>query len=227
LISEELRYKYFEWVFYNLCPKKVQSHRRYFSKESRGFGEDAMHGMWWKIFHEFEPRRTLEIGVYRGQTISLWALIAQIREHPIDVWGVSPLNDSGDEVSDYVSIDYEQDIKANHAEFQLGEPNLVKGLSTELTVKEFVSENTWDVVYLDGSHDLEVVRQDLKLVSNSLKKGGLLVLDDASLYSNFEPPKYAFAGHPGPSTVAIELNQSDIFKPYGSCGHNRLFLKVT
>jgi hypothetical protein len=82
------------------------------------------------------------------------------------------------------------------------------------------------MIYLDGSHDLEVVKQDLELASIALKKGGLLILDDASLYSNFNPPKYAFAGHPGPSTVASELNQSEVFEAYGSCGHNRIFRKV-
>lgn len=226
LDSEELRYKYFEWVFLFLTPKRVQNHRLFFSKSARGFGEDAMHGMWWLLFKEFQPGRVLEIGVYRGQTISLWSMLAQIKKYSIEIWGVSPLSDAGDEVSKYPSINYEEDINSNHLQFSLPKPNLIKGFSTEPEVIKFVSENSWDIAYLDGSHDVNVVRKDVQSVATSLKIGGLLILDDASLYSMYTPPKHAFAGHPGPSTVAIELLESENFEEIGSCGHNRIYLRV-
>ena len=58
-------------IFYHL-PFSIINHRVYFSKEFRGFGEEAFHSMWYLLLSEFKPKNCLEIGVYRGQIISLW-----------------------------------------------------------------------------------------------------------------------------------------------------------
>src|SRR3990170_7536682 len=68
-----------------ILPSEVREHRKYFRQEQRGFGEDAFHAMWWLLLREFRPQLCLEIGVYRGQVISLWALISQILHYPCEV----------------------------------------------------------------------------------------------------------------------------------------------
>src|SRR5271170_7558190 len=58
-------------------PESLREHRKYFTQQGRGFGEDAFHTMWYLLFREFQPADFLEIGVFRGQTISLAALLAR------------------------------------------------------------------------------------------------------------------------------------------------------
>ena len=78
-------YRFMNYLFNFGLSQEVKAHRSYFSKESRGFGEDALHAMWWLLFKEFNPKSCLEIGVYRGQVISLWALLAKINYHEINI----------------------------------------------------------------------------------------------------------------------------------------------
>ena len=81
------------------CPGALREHRAYFKQAGRGFGEDAFHAMWWLILKEFRPTQLLEIGVYRGQTISLWALIGRLLSLDVEVSGISPFCAAGDSVS--------------------------------------------------------------------------------------------------------------------------------
>src|SRR5437763_8062454 len=77
---------YFECLryFYQELPEELRAHRRYFQdpKNRRGFGENPFHVMWFLLFKEFRPSNFLEIGVFRGQTISLAALCAQLSNLP-------------------------------------------------------------------------------------------------------------------------------------------------
>lgn len=225
--SERKRYEYFVWYFKNHLKDDYVQHRHYFKLENRGFGEDAFHAMWVKLFESFSIQFALEIGVYRGQTISLWNLISSGSKTlgPTEYWGLSPLNSSGDDVSQYIKIDYESDIRQSFAVFKLGEPKIFKALSTDIEAKEFVLGKLWDLVYVDGSHDQDIVENDVMLALNSLKAGGLLVMDDSSLYSSFNPPVFAFKGHPGPSMVAKFLESKNDFQLLGTCGHNRIYKK--
>ena len=186
-----------------------------------------MHAMWWKIFHEFGPTTMLEIGVYRGQTISLWSLIGNIeRKTGFEIWGLTPLINAGDSVSSYDLFDYRSDIETNHKKFNLRSPNLFEAFSNQKEGIEFVSQKVWDMIYIDGSHELEIVRQDVVLAANNLKRGGILVMDDASLYSAYNPSSISFAGHPGPSIAATEIENSREFSLIGTCGHNRIYMKT-
>src|SRR5437868_2391149 len=60
----------------------LASHRKYIEVNRLGFGDPAFHSMWRLILGEaaarFATARALEIGVYKGQVISLWALLARI-----------------------------------------------------------------------------------------------------------------------------------------------------
>jgi hypothetical protein len=224
--DENLRYDFFRCSYVGQIPSYVRRHRRYFSKSGRGFGEDAMHAMWWKILVDFQPTTMLEIGVYRGQTISLWSLIGKQEDFAkLEIWGLSPLVGAGDSVSAYGQIDYRNDIEENFKVFDLTSPNLFQAYSNETKGVEFISSKVWDLIYIDGSHDLDIVRQDVSIAAANLRKGGILVMDDASLYSEYRPPKSSFAGHPGPSIVAIEIESGEEFSLVGTCSHNRIYMK--
>jgi len=79
---------------------------------------------------------------------------------------------------------------------------------------------------MDGSHDYEIVLADYQLCREYLKVGGILVLDDASLGTSYNPSRFAFAGHPGPSRVARAYAEKEM-KLLGIIGHNNVFQKVS
>lgn len=219
-------YNYYHHYFWNIAPSWLRDHRDYFKNDFRGFGEDAFHAMWYNIFKEFMPKNALEIGIYRGQIISLWGLISENLKTNTDINGISPFSPAGDDVSIYLkNIEYYDDVVKNCALFNKQPPSLHRGYSTDSVMIELIKSRPWDLIYIDGNHDYEIVKQDFEVCSQSLIKNGLIVLDDSSLYTEFIPPAYSTAGHPGPSKLAQEIDRS-IFVEILAVGHNRVFKKI-
>ena len=224
-------YKYFLFHFYKYSSKKISKHRYYFSQKKRGYGEDAFHSMWSYLFYKFQPISILEIGVYRGQTLSLFKILSEQLGLKSEVFGISPLDSSADEFSSYVNIDYESDINLNFKKFNLQKPKIIKSLSASQESREFIKSKEWDLIYVDGSHDYEDVVRDVKISINNLKSGGFLVLDDSSLFTEFDPElnvKFkvkSFKGHEGPSTVFQEMLKRKDCTLFLGVGHNNVFLK--
>ena len=224
--SRNAKYKYFHHYFWNIAPEWLRKHRKYFSQNQRGFGEDAFHAMWYFIFNEFKPKNILEIGIYRGQTLSLFALLSKKFNINTNIHGISPFASVGDSVSKYLeNIDYYSDVKKNFAYFNLKPPFFHKGLSTAKAMINLIQSQKWDLIYIDGNHDYEIVKHDFTVCSKQLNRGGLIVLDDASLYTDYKPSLYSTAGHPGPSKVALEID-SNLFDEILAVGHNRVFRKI-
>jgi hypothetical protein len=212
----------FRYFHFNL-PAELRTHRRYFETNRRGFGEDVFHVMWYLIFRAFKPRNFLEIGVYRGQVLSLASLLQRSMGHQGEVVGISPFESIGDSVSTYQKrIEYLADTRANFAHFSLPEPTLLKAFSTDAAAVRLITSRQWDCIYIDGNHDYKIVKADWDVCSGSIKTGGLIVLDDASLGTAFDPPIFATKGHPGPSQVAKEIYPGD-FREILQVGHNRVF----
>jgi hypothetical protein len=212
--------------FNQQLPAEVREHRAYFCEERRGFNEDAMHVMWFLLFREFKPENFLEIGVYRGQTISLAALLSKLNGVACHVQGISPFTAAGDKVSKYrTDLDYLQDTLRHFEHFGLPRPDLLKAFSTAPEAVALIRATPWEMVYIDGNHDYEVARQDWESCSQSVKPGGIIVLDDASLATAYRPPLFATAGHPGPSRLAREID-SRAFREILRVGHNRVFQRI-
>src|SRR5262245_57495914 len=73
----------------------LRHHRDWVEKYNWGFGDRAFHYMWYllttqEIFSKANPTM-LEIGVYKGQIISLWALIAANQGATPHIYAISPL----------------------------------------------------------------------------------------------------------------------------------------
>jgi cephalosporin hydroxylase len=218
-------YAYMHHFYLYHAPAELRRHREFFSRERRGFGEDALHAMWWLLLNEHRPKECLEIGVYRGQVISLWALIARLAGFACNVHGVSPFSAVNDDVSRYDgTIDYLRDVNQFFDHFGLARPTLVRALSTDESAVEFISSRRWDLIYIDGGHDFDTVLADYRLCSATLADGGLMVMDDSSLYSDYRAPLFAFAGHPGPSRVCRDYASNELTF-LGSVGHNNVFTK--
>ncbi|MDE3186438.1 MAG: class I SAM-dependent methyltransferase [Acidobacteriota bacterium] len=211
--------------FHARLPSRLVQHRAYFTQNRRGFGEDAFHVMWFLLYEEFGFNDFLEIGIYRGQVLSLVSLLQTASGHPQPVCGISPFSAAGDSVSRYLEeVDYLADTLANFRSFGLPQPELIKAYSTDPVAQEKIASRTWDCIYIDGCHDYEVAAIDWANCSRAVKPGGLIVLDDSGLTTRYVPPRFAFAGHPGPSRVAAEVDR-ELFDEILQVGHNRVFQK--
>lgn len=212
--------------FHQKFATELRAHREYFRqprRNPRGFGEDAFHVMWSALFRELKPASYLEIGVFRGQTISLAALLGRLQDQPCEVGGISPFSPAGDSVSKYaVGLDYYADTIANFDHFGLPHPRLFRGFSTDAGAVAFIRARAWDVIYIDGNHDYEIALADWRVCSESVRLGGIVVLDDSGLTTNYRPPPFATGGHPGPSLVAQEIDRAR-FEEVLQVGHNRVF----
>lgn len=223
---------YFECLryFHQQLPNELRLHRAYFhnvASNRRGFGENPFHVMWFLLFREFKPSSFLEIGVFRGQTISLAALSARILGSPCEIHGISPFSSVGDSVSRYRGdIDYYQDTLINFDYFRLPHPRLLRAYSTDSAAVDLIRSKEWDMIYIDGNHEYEVATKDWEICSTHAKAGGFIVLDDAALTTSFQPPAYAATrGHPGPSRLAQEIDRGK-FRELLQVGHNRVFQKL-
>ena len=213
--------------FHRALPEALQVHRAYFLIDFRGFGEDAFHSMWWRLFRRFKPTSFLEIGVYRGQVISIIALLAKLDATRCEVTGISPFSASGDSVSIYRSdLNYLEDTLTHFKHFGLPEPTLVNAYSTDPEALATIASRTWDMIYIDGNHDYDVAVRDWEACSKAVKPGGLVILDDSGLSTCYHPPAFATGGHPGPSRLASEIHPEH-FREILQVGHNRVFQKLT
>lgn len=210
--------------FFQRCaPEFLREHRAYFSRERRGFGEDAFHVMWWMLSLRITLLHFLEIGVYRGQVLSLASLLVGEKVKDGILCGISPFEAAGDSVSKYPhSLDYLSDTRENFKHFGLAEPVLIREYSTDPIAVRTIRSRQWDCIYIDGSHDYPVVEADWQHCSEAIRPGGLIVLDDSALATSYRPPPFATKGHPGPSEVAESIDRSQ-FQEILQVGHNRVF----
>lgn len=212
-------YDYFDNHFENILGDALKRHRSYFSS-GRGFGEDAFHSMWYQIFKEYRPKEILEIGVFRGQTLSLFSMLGRLFEIDSNIFGISPLVSGNDEVSNYpVEIDYAKDIESHFKFFKLPEAKILKAYSTDKAAIQLIESKKWDLIYIDGSHDYDVVKNDYEVCKRSLAPNGIIVFDDSSLYYDFDK---SFKGHPGPSKLVKEVVSNEMEFLIG-VGHNNVF----
>ena len=214
--------------FHGVMPPEFRRHREYFRTgrgHPRGFGEDAFHALWYLLLEEFRPRNFLEIGVFRGQVISLVALWSQLARQECEVYGISPFSPAGDSVSKYPDLDYYSDTLANFDHFELPHPRLLRAYSTDPEAVALIGSKPWELIYIDGNHEYEIVRKDWELCSRHLKPGGIIVLDDSGLATTFKPPLFASKGHPGPSSIAQEIDPKH-FRELLQVGHNRAFQRT-
>lgn len=223
-------YAEFELLYESKIPRVVRRHREFFKKDNRGFGEDVFHAMWLSVFIEFKPLTCLEIGVYRGQVLSLWGLLSKSLGLKAEIYGLSPFEPIGDSVGTYPGgLDYQKDVESNLRRFRVCNVHLVRSLSDTNYGRQFILSQNWDLVYVDGSHDYMAVRSDCDAGITALRSGGLLVMDDAALYVDYIPKMGSFAGHPGPSEVAVEMISGSLAKGQlhflGNVGHNLVFQK--
>lgn len=226
--SGAVPYGALESVYRFKLPKRLKSIRSYFRTQGKGFGEDALFSMWWLLLRELRPKKMLEIGVFRGQVLAFWAAWDQENGGRSRIYGLSPFSNAGDKVSTYEDLDYLADVDSTFRALQLPMFTPLTYYSTEAAAREVLRDEfgEFDLVYVDGSHDYDVVLSDIDLSHSLLRKSGVMVLDDAALNISSNLPPYAFGGHPGPSLAASQLMTSQKWRFLAACGHNVIFSRA-
>ena len=235
--------------FYNKTDEipYLKTHRDYIEKFNYGYGNRPLHFMW-KLLIDQMPKKFkfLEIGVFKGQIISLVQLISEKEGKKPYIWGITPLTAVGDKYSEHPDINYVKAIKKVYRDFGLNFKNtkLIKGFSQDRKVVEKARQQApFDIIFIDGCHEYEAVVNDLINYSDLVRKGGFMVIDDASNY--VKTPKYVnpsrgklkralgigkvamFSGFYEVSNAIRDILDKDTrFIHLFACGHDRVWLKV-
>lgn len=207
------------------------SHRKHIQENNLGYGEDPFHIVWREVVKN-QPNyfNFLEIGVYKGQVLSLIKLLSKEYNKTVDMLGVSPLDGLGDKYSKYDKINYRVIIENLFSHFNLDfnfNKEFIQGNSVDETVKSQIkNRGSFDVVYIDGCHDYECVISDIKLMKEITKKGSLIIMDDASCNKKIDRVG-AHKGHPDVCrAISEEIESSNLFEEIICVGHNRVFKRI-
>lgn len=228
----------------------LAAHRRHIETHQLGFGDPAFHTLWRLLLaaaHErFGTVDALEIGVFKGQVVSLWSLLAKTEGWPVRVHALSPFEGqplrgdrwmrklkqlllprfrerlrSGDF---YAKDNYEAIVRRLFADFELDfdAVRLVRGYSTAAPVLALVATDRYQVVYIDGDHTYEGAASDIRNFAPKVVPGGWLVMDDAS----FDLPGTTFWKGYESVSRACTLLPSLGLRNVLNVGHNRVFERV-
>jgi hypothetical protein len=196
---------------------------------TEGFGETAFSWNWYLLIKSLpDTFKFLEIGVYKARVLSLVQLVSSIINKQATIYGVTPLGDVGDKYSKYEPTDYMKCIMKSYSDsgIDFDNTNIIKGYSQDPNIIESVSkEGPFDIVFIDGCHDYEIVCLDIKNYTNMVKPGGYLVIDDAS--SMLQGAYGQFLGH---YDVAKAINDTLVgdsrFEHIYAVGHNRVWKRA-
>jgi hypothetical protein len=196
---------------------------------TQGFGELPFSWSWYLLVNDLPTKfKFLEIGVYKGRVLSLVKLISDMLKKEATIFGITPLNTSGDKYSEYDTVDFLNEIKLSYSKSNLSfdSTQIIKGYSQNDEVIEKANENKeYDMIFIDGCHDYEVVCLDIYNYGKMLKVGGYLILDDASSLLNGAHGR--FLGHDDVGTAVKDFLENDSqFVHLYAVGHNRVWKKV-
>lgn len=230
----------------------LSQHRRHVEEHKLGFGDPAFHAMWAQLLaaaaERFHTVRALEIGVFKGQIISLWTMLARQRGWDIRVSGLGPLagqtsfvsrfkllrsllyrwsrryREQVDNANFYPDENYENIIRGLFAHFELDFDGVRfhRGFSTDPAILQHLAQESYHIIYVDGDHTYEGALHDFRTFAPKVVPGGWLVADDAG---NDLPGTSFWKGHDA-VTRAVQIMPSLGFKNVLNVGHNRVFERI-
>ena len=209
----------------------LYSHRQWVTANNWGYGVDELHWMWKLISDSFEPNaKFLEIGVFKGQTISLMSFLNDHNTKNTQIIGLGPLDSSGDNVSQHPNIDYWAAIKHIYLRFcsqtQWNNLKIIRGYSNDTLIKSMAgSIAPYDCIFVDGCHDYDVVVDDINTYKEMVKVNGLIVVDDCNYGSNF--PLNVWGGFPEVTQAIQEhLDTDSRFKTVAKVAHDKIWRRI-
>lgn len=208
---------------------ELKAHRDYIDDARKhglnlGHGDRAFQYFWNLIVDQLPDNfNFLEIGVYKGQIISLVKLLSNIKNKNGKITGVTPLYDP-----DFASYNRLPYINAIFEKFNLSQENVevIDGYSTDEPIKQAIRDKApYDLVYVDGDHSYEGAYSDIMLTKELVKVGGLLAIDDTSNLLNM--PKECFHGIIEVAEATRDsIEKDNRYIHLFACGHIRLFKRV-
>lgn len=234
--------------------KILKMHRDYIEDNQLGFGDRAFHYMWFLLISFLSKKkknfRALEIGIYKGQVISLWSLLSKTFNLKMEIDAISPFegNMNASQIINnklvntlrrfffikfrtnedagnlYLKENYIKIIQDLFSYFDLDFNEITRyhGYSNDAHIVKKVKENRYDLIYIDGDHRFEAVTEDILNYSSLINNGGLLVMDDASF---FLPGSKFWKGHIYVSK-ASQIIEGLGFNNILNVGHNRIYQKI-
>lgn len=203
--------------------EKLKAHRDFIEGNSFGFGERSF-GWLYKLMVDEMPKefKFLEIGIFRGNTLSLFKLLADMSGKKVQRFGVSPMDSS----DGHWESDYFYDVAKLHQHFNLKKDySIYHGSSTDTKIIEkAIATAPYDILYIDGGHTREVVDSDLYYYPSLVKKGGYLLIDDAC--NDFKMPFGYFQGINAVTDAVLAWQETDLgneFEFVFNVVHNRLY----
>lgn len=228
----------------------LKHHRDWVEAKRWGFGDRAFHYLWFLLLRDLAERapviRALEIGVYKGQITSLWALIARRYGLDLRVTAVSPFEgtaqrlphpirklrrwldrgyrQAADAGNLYFHDDYLQRTREIFDAFGLDfdAVRVIRGYSNDPGVARQVAGSRFALVYIDGDHSLDVARSDVATYAPLVEEEGYLVMDDASWFL----PGSGFSKGYEAVSIAAEGIPPLGFANVLNVGHNRVYRRV-
>lgn len=147
------------------------------SNAMRGSSNDIL-GLLKLVNFNFKSRTDLvmlEIGSYAGQSTECFYLSNKFKQiYCIDPW--SNYNDPGDFAS-YTNHLAESEFDKRIANME----NIYKLKAFSYEIHELFQNEFFDLIYIDGCHTYEAVKQDIKLYLPKLKADGVLAGHDFNL----------------------------------------------
>ncbi len=209
---------------------KIKLHRDFIEESQNRFNVIYGHGhrslqYLWKLLVDEMPESFsfLEIGVYKGQILSLIQMLADMSAKKPKIVGVTPLFDAP-----FANYNRGPFIENIYRQFQLIMSNtiILDGLSQDSKISSTVSDMApFDMVYIDGDHSYEATVFDIKNYGNMIKKGGFLIVDDCNDYKNI--PEGIFKGIIEVSNAVKDTVEKDPrFKEVLTCMHVRVWQKT-
>lgn len=114
----------------------------------------------WLLIDEVQPKRVIEIGCDAGGMLAAWTILAP------DVLGIDLPNGPWGSSRPLVTHGATVILGNSHDE------------NTYLMAQAWENEKGVDVLFIDGDHTYEGVKQDYQWYSNLVNPGGLIVLQD-------------------------------------------------
>ena len=189
----------------------LKKHRDFVEKNAFGFGERSFGWLFKLVIDEMpEEFSFLEIGVFRGSSLSLVKLLADKYNKKVNRYGVSPMDTS----DGHWDSDYFHDVY--HIHWSLGldtDYSIYHGLSTDKKIiNKAKSTEPYNILYIDGGHTKEVVDSDLLHYPQMIKSGGYLMIDDCC--NDMNQPWGFFQGIQPVTDAVLEWEKTDIGKDF-------------
>jgi len=173
----------------NAVPQ-LNDHRTFVENHIFGFGERSFPWLWHLVVKEMPAKfMFMEIGVFKGQTLSLVQLLANMQDKKVKRYGVTPLSTEGG----VWESDYKRDIEFIHDKFSLPKDyTILEGLSEDPAIIQQAGKLKLDILYIDGGHEEKHITNDIDNYSHLVKPGGFMVIDDCC--NSFAQPFGYFQG---------------------------------